>query len=72
MTELLRRAFKRASELPPDQQDALASTLIQELEAEQNWDTTLAESQDELSALADAALDEHRDNRTKPLDPDEL
>ncbi len=72
MTELLRRAFNKASELPEHEQDALASILIQELEGEQTWDTTLATSQDQLSTLADAALQEHRSGRTEPLDPDEL
>ena len=72
MTELLQKAFEQASKLPPTEQDALASVLLEEIDAEQKWDATLAESQDALSGLADAALDEHRADHTKPLDPEQL
>jgi hypothetical protein len=72
MTELLRKAFEKASELAPDEQDALAQTLIRELEDEKTWDTALSETQDELASLADAALREHRAGKTRRLDPEAL
>lgn len=72
MTELLRKAFEKASELAPDEQDALAQTLIRELEDEKTWDTALSETQDELASLADAALQEHRAGKTRRLDPEAL
>ena len=72
MTELLKRAFDEASKLSADEQDALASELLQDLKGEHRWDTALESSQDELRSLADEALKEHRTGRTQPLDPDAL
>jgi len=72
MTELLRKAFEKASELPDAEQDALASVLLQELEGETKWEEALAVSQEQLAAFADAALAEHRAGKTQPLDPDAL
>ncbi|MCH7563379.1 MAG: hypothetical protein IH968_06085 [Gemmatimonadetes bacterium] len=72
MTELLRKAFEEASKLPAQEQDALASVLLDEIEGEQKWDATLAETQDELAGLADAALAEHRAGKTETLDPEKL
>jgi hypothetical protein len=72
MTELLRKAFEKASKLPAQEQDALASVLLNEIEGEQKWDSTLAETQDELAGLADAALAEHRAGKTDTLDPENL
>ena len=72
MTELLRKAFEKASKLPAQEQDALASVLLDEIKGEQKWDATLAETQDDLAGLADAALAEHRAGKTETLDPEKL
>ena len=72
MTELLRKAFEEASKLPPQEQDALASVLLDELEGEQAWNGALSETQDQLASLADAALAEHRTGQTEALDPEKL
>jgi len=72
MTELLRKAFQEASKLSPPEQDALATVLLEELDGERRWDSSLAGSPDKLAALADAALAEHRAGKTQPLDPDTL
>ena len=72
MTELLKKAFEAASQLPPGEQDALASVLLGEIEGEHRWDATLEETHEKLTSLADAALAEHRAGKTQPLDPDEL
>ena len=61
-----------ASRLPPGEQDALSSVLLEELDGEHRWDATLAETHEKLTGLADAALAEHRSGKTEPLDPDEL
>ena len=42
------------------------------LEGETKWEEALANSQDQLAALADAALTEHGAGKTRPLDPDTL
>jgi hypothetical protein len=72
MTRLLAKAFEKASHLPPDEQDELARWLLEELEDEARWDAAFAASQDALSKLADEALEDRRQGRTEPLDPDAL
>ena len=74
MTELLQRAFDRASELPENQQDEFARFLLAELDSERRWDElfSLPESDDLLDRLADDALDAHKAGRTRPLDSAEL
>ncbi len=68
MTELLEKAFTEAAKLSPEAQDMLARTLLDDLVAEEKWDETLARSQDKLSALADEALAEYQDGKTKTLE----
>jgi hypothetical protein len=70
MTELLQRAFELASRLPTEEQDAIASELIEEIESEARWDASFARSHDILERMADEALREHRAGLTLPLDCD--
>ena len=68
MTELLEKAFAEASKLPQEAQDMLAEMLLVDLAAEEKWDETFANSQDKLARLADDALAEYRDGKTKKLE----
>jgi len=72
MTQLLERAFREASKLDEQEQDAFARWMLQELESEQRWDKLFANSQAELALLANEALEEHRKGLTKPLDLESL
>ena len=72
MTRLLEEALKRASELPPEDQDALAAIVLDELASDKRWSQQFSRTRRELSALADEALKEHRTGKTEPLDPDGL
>lgn len=74
MTDLLKKAFEEASKLPPEEQDAFAAVMLQELAAEAKWSETLAapQSQELLGALAEQALEEHRAGKTEVLDPEKL
>jgi hypothetical protein len=72
MTELLQRAFDEASKLPREQQDAIASLLLLELESEREWDRAFTGSQDALKRLADEALLEDERDKTEDLDPSSL
>ncbi|MCI5148543.1 MAG: hypothetical protein D3916_03965 [Candidatus Electrothrix sp. MAN1_4] len=72
MTKLLEHAFQEASKLPDTQQNMIARLLLNELLAENKWDSLFAESEDFLASLADEALKEHHAGRTKPLDVDSL
>ena len=42
MTKLLEKAFKKASKLPEVEQNALAKWLLEELEAEKEWEKRFA------------------------------
>jgi hypothetical protein len=72
MTQLLEQAFTQASQLSSAEQDTIAALILKEIEAEQRWETSFANSQSALSELADEALAEHRAGRTKRLNVDEL
>jgi len=70
MTELLEKAFSAVSKLSEPEQGSFARWLLSELESERKWDDLFGGSQDLLSQLADEALAEHRQGKTKRLDAD--
>jgi hypothetical protein len=72
MTELLEKAFTEASKLSKSEQDAFANLLLDEIASEQRWNLAFASSEDLLSQMANEALAEHREGKTKRLDPDSL
>jgi hypothetical protein len=72
MTTLFEKAIAKVSALPDDQQDALATLLLEEIEDEDRWDTAFADSQDLLARMAAEAMEEHHAGRTRDLDPDTL
>lgn len=72
MTDLLEKAFRKAAELPPEEQDRLAALILTDLQSEARWEQAFAETEDELARLVDAALAEAEADRTKPLVPDSL
>lgn len=72
MTTLLQQAFVEASKLSPAEQDLLASRLLAELAAEDDFDRAIAGSANKLAHLATEALAEHRAGMTEELDPERL
>lgn len=72
MTKLLQQAFQEAEKLPSIEQDEFAKWMLDELRAEERWQQTFANSQDALAQLAYEALEERRQGKTIPLNPDEL
>jgi hypothetical protein len=72
MTRLLKQAFEAASKLPEDEQNALAALILEEVEAEGQWEASFASSEPQLERLAAEALEDHRKGRTRPLDPDKM
>ncbi|QCQ21392.1 hypothetical protein [Desulfoglaeba alkanexedens] len=72
MTQLLEKAFEEASKLSELEQNALARWLIEEIISDKKWEKAFAESEDVLDKLADEALAEHAQGKTKTLDIDEL
>ena len=72
MTQLLKKAFEEASKLSELEQNDLAQWLIEEIISEKKWEKAFADSEDVLDKLADEALAEHAQGKTKPLDIDRL
>ena len=74
MTQLLQKAFEKATQLPQEEQDKFARFMLAELESEQRWARLFShpKSEDLLKRLADEALVAHRAGRTQPLNLDEL
>ncbi len=68
MTKQLQKAFKKASALPPQEQDVIADWLLKELESEERWGRLFANSQGALSKLAAEALEEHHKGETRNLE----
>ena len=67
MTRLLKKAMSEVEKLPESEQDAVAALVLEELSSEQRWTELFAKSQDKLAKLADMALADHAEGRTKPL-----
>ena len=63
MTKLLEEAFAKLSELSEEDQDSIATWLLEELDSERRWETIFSESPDALAGLADGALAEHKRDR---------
>ena len=68
MTHSLDTAIAEASKLPPEEQDALAAILLEEIASEQRWSRSFVKSQGALEALASEALAEFNAGKTNPLD----
>jgi hypothetical protein len=72
MTKLLQQAFTEAAKLSELEQEVLASRLLAELAAEDDFDRDIARTSDKLAALAREALAEHRAGQTEALDPERI
>ena len=72
MTELLEKAFNEALRLAPEEQDALAAWILEELASEKRWVQAFARSHGTLERLAKEAMAEYRAGLTEKLDPDAL
>ncbi|MGK7962187.1 hypothetical protein [Crocosphaera sp.] len=69
MTELLEKVITELKKLPPDQQDAIASRLIDELKNEQQWTEKFESTTDEQwDQIADLVRQEISNGETTPLD----
>jgi len=68
MTEMLEEALRKVAALPKEEQDAIASQIIDTLHDEAAWAERLASNPEKLRRLADKARQEHRNGETLPLD----
>ena len=60
MTEMLEQALRKVAALPKEEQDAIASQIIDTLQDEANWAERLVRDSEKLRRLADQARQEHR------------
>ena len=68
MTNLLEEVLRKVATLPREEQDAIASQIIETLEDEAAWREKLARAPEKLRRLAEEAQQEHRRSETRPLD----
>lgn len=68
MTRLLEDALRKVGKLSEDEQNAIASQILETLEDEEVWEKLLRKNPAKLRKLAAKALDEHRRGRTRALD----
>ena len=68
MTTLLERALEKVGALPHDEQDAIASQILDSLVDEEAWKQRFAARRDRLRELAQEALTEDAAGGTRPLD----
>ena len=72
MTRTLQHAFAEAAKLSAPEQELLASRLLAELAAEDDFDRSIASSTDKLAKLAREAIAEYRAGKTEELDPEKI
>jgi hypothetical protein len=69
LTTLLKRLIERLRALPEEQQDKYAAMYLNELEADQRWETLFDETTDEQwQALVEEARRNVEDEESVPLD----
>jgi hypothetical protein len=68
MTGLLQEALRRVDSLSRDEQDAIASQIIETLDDEEGWARRFRDQPAALQSLAQEAQEEHRRGETRPLD----
>lgn len=68
MSTLLEKAIEKVGSLPADEQDAIASQILESLADEEAWKKRFAEKRDVIRRLAQEALDEDQRGETAPLD----
>jgi len=68
VAKLLEKAFDEAAKLSEEEQRELAKWILAELDAEDRWGRAFSASQGELAEMADEALREDADGKTRDLD----
>ncbi|MFQ5559709.1 MAG: hypothetical protein ACE5FU_03865 [Nitrospinota bacterium] len=72
MTSLLEKVVHRASSFAQEEQDRLAGILLEEIVAEERWNSSFRENADKLGAFADQALTDFNSGFTEKLSGDKL
>ena len=72
MTPLLKKVLDEVYKHRPEEQDAIAAVILEELEDERQWQAAFAESQDKLAQLARKVRADIKTGRIKNMGIDEL
>ena len=72
MTQLLQHAIAELQKLSDSEQDATAAVILEEIADEDHWQSAFADSQDELSRIAEKVREDIRQGRVRDLGIDEL
>jgi len=72
MTQLLERALAEVRKLPQQEQDSIATLILEELADEQRWDEAFNRSQDQLARVAAKVRDDISAGRIRNAGVDEL
>ena len=67
MTQLLEQAIAELHKLPGPEQDAIAALILAEIDDERRWDAAFADSQDQLSRMADKVREDIRAGRVRDI-----
>lgn len=70
MTPLLQKAYAEIALLPEEEQDTIASLMLEEIASERKWQASFAKSQDWLAQMAREAIEEDNAGKTLLLDPE--
>ena len=68
MSSLLEKAIEKVVALPAEEQDAIASRILESLADEETWKRCFAEKRDVIRRMAREALEEEERGATLPLD----
>jgi hypothetical protein len=72
MSQLLERAVAEARALPLEDQDAVASIILEEIEDDRRWVASFAKSPEKLAALAARAAEQVKAGQCRVAGFDEL
>ncbi len=68
MSSLLEKALEKVSALQPEEQDAIASQILESLADDEAWKRRFAEKREVIRRMAQEALSEDERGETVPLD----
>lgn len=68
MSTLLEKALEKVVALPQDEQDAIASQILDSIADESAWKRRLAEKRDVIRRMAREAIEEDDRSETLPID----
>jgi hypothetical protein len=72
VTQLLAQALDAVKRLAPDEQDAIAAIILDEIADERRWDESFAQSEDRLAAMAEKVRADIAAGRVRNQEIDEL